>query len=502
MLQEKTFQSPSSTKECLDAIAACDAGSDGWDSDRVVSICIRHPAFLDFDKSIRQQFVSTDENMWVFGSVDGDPEGDFQDFQDYLLQKKKRKKEEPSPAESHDSLSDLCSRIRGINNDSNCLDPESSSSSDALCLELCGSQETFEGTMMRDFVEHAWDKLTCDEKRNVKEALLTRAYGPASGPGLATMCSGSGMAELAHRCLCQALDCNDAVLFSCEKEKWKKKFLQEVVFPVLSHDAEHGCLFSDMACLKKKLAACEVHGKKCSLPALVFLIMVGYSCKTLSRLNPNGCQPGALRAGSGSSGETCQALLEFLRVHRPPVCLLENVEEMGRDEDKSDNVAYFLEKLEEHGYVVASHVFDTADFGLPQHRKRAWQIALCAHAFQDPNGAQEAVLAMMSVAKRLNMKEPLSLERFLLPEDHPAVQAELGRKTNAGNPGNGENWKQKHKEFLKKKRNCVEPIATAGRNSGQPMDPPADSPRKGDPGVRADGGRTKTILFDQRWWEE
>lgn len=86
---------------------------------------------------------------------------------------------------------------------------------------------------------------------------------------------------------------------------------------------------------------CDVHGKKCTLPPLVFLAMVGYSCKTLSRMNPNGCQPGALRAGSGSSGETCHALIEFLRMHRPVVCLLENVEEMGRDEDKSDNVAFF-----------------------------------------------------------------------------------------------------------------------------------------------------------------
>ena len=453
VLQEKIIQSPSSTKECLDAIAACNAGSDGWDSERVVSICVRHPAFPDFDLSIRQQFVSADENLCIFGSADGDPEGDFHDFQDYLVQKNKRKKEKPHHAESDDSLSDICARVRECFQYSNSLDPESpSSTSEAFCLELSGSQEkTFKGSVMRDFVEHAWEQLSGSEKGKIKENLLTRVYGPASGPGLATMCSGSGMAELAHTCLCEALGCDDAVLFSCEKEKWKKKFLQEVVFPVLSHDAEHGCLFSDMAGLKKKLAACDVHEKKCNLPALVFLLMAGYSCKTLSRLNPNGCQPGALRAGSGSSGETCHALLDYLRIHRPVVCLLENVEEMGRDEDKSDNVAFFLEKLEELGYVVASHVFDTANFGLPQHRRRAWQIVLCAHAFEDPDGAQEAVLAMMSVAKRFSMTEPWSLDRFLLAEDHPAVQAELARKTNAGNPGHGENWKQRHKDFLKKK---------------------------------------------------
>ena len=76
--------------------------------------------------------MSTDENMWIFGSVNGGPEGDFQD---YLLQKERRKKEEPSPAESHDSLSDLCALIRDINNDSHGLDPESpGSSAEALCL--------------------------------------------------------------------------------------------------------------------------------------------------------------------------------------------------------------------------------------------------------------------------------------------------------------------------------------------------------------------------------
>ena len=451
-VQGTALQAPSSTKECLDAIVACNAASDGWDSERVVSICIRHPAFPDFDKFIRQQFVSTDENLWKFGSAEGDPEGDFNDFQDYLMQKHKTKKEEPKPAESDDSMSDLCARVREIVPENNSLDPESpTSSEESLCLELCRQELTFQASKMRVFVELAWERLTSEEKRKIKKNVLTRVYGPPSGPGVATMCSGSGMAELAHRCLCEALGCDDAVLFSCEKEKWKKKFLQDLVFPVLSHDSDHGCLFSDMASLSQKLVHCDVHGNKCTLPPLVFLAMVGYSCKTLSRMNPNGCQPGALRAGSGSSGETCHALIEFLRMHRPVVCLLENVEEMGRDEDKSDNVAFFLDKLEEHGYVVASHVFDTANFGLPQHRKRAWQIALCAHAFENPDEAQTAVRAMMSMAKGFSMEKPWSLDEFLLPEDHPAVQAELTRKTNAGSPGNGENWKQKHKDFLKKK---------------------------------------------------
>ena len=32
-----------------------------------------------------------------------------------------------------------------------------------MFIGLCGSQEkTFEGSMMREFVEHAWEKLTCD----------------------------------------------------------------------------------------------------------------------------------------------------------------------------------------------------------------------------------------------------------------------------------------------------------------------------------------------------
>lgn len=105
---------------------------------------------------------------------------------------------------------------------------------------------------------------------------------------------------------------------------------------------------------------------------------------------------------------------------------------------------------------------------------------------------------MMSMAKGFSMEKPWSLDEFLLPEDHPAVQAELTRKTNAGSPGNGENWKQKHKDF-EEKRGCMEFVATTTRNFGQPMDPSADSPGKGDAGVRSDGGRTKTVQFV---WEE
>ena len=64
--------------------------------------------------------------------------------------------------------------------------------------------------------------------------------------------------------------------------------------------------------------------------------------------------------------------MKYLRQHRPVAALLENVEEMSRESQDSDNVAFFLEQLEGLDYSLATKLLEASHFGLPQARKRAW----------------------------------------------------------------------------------------------------------------------------------
>ena len=251
----------------------------------------------------------------------------------------------------------------------------------------------FDDTFAWFFLQEAWSKLTVEERRSCRLNVTksTHAMGEhvsrdaGSRLPIATMCSGSGMAELAHRILTEALGHRELFLHSCEKERFKKKHLLKTVHPLLTRpgpaEEQHGCLFAEFADLAAGQAFCEKHQRVCLVHECPFLIVCGYSCKNLSKLNANN-RAGVLRAGLGSSGETCDYLLNYLKNFRPAVALLENVEEMARDCEESDNVAYFLGKLEDLEYAFATKLLDSSNYGLPQRRLRSFQILLNRRVFQ------------------------------------------------------------------------------------------------------------------------
>ena len=50
--------------------------------------------------------------------------------------------------------------------------------------------------------------------------------------------------------------------------------------------------------------------------------------------------------------------------------------------EESDNVAYFLSKLEELDYAFATKLLDSSNYGLPQRRLRSFQILLNRRVFE------------------------------------------------------------------------------------------------------------------------
>ena len=279
------------------------------------------------------------------------------------------------------------------------------------CLEKLHEPEGFKSSFMWQYLQQAWSKLSVGQKRRVEHNVRKLTHDGFGGRlSVSTFCSGTGMGELAHRCLTASLKSSEDFLFSCEKEPFKAKHLQQTVHPQLSASgstsgssrlsareedrlpanervrltasqrdrlpasaADDACIFKDMAEACEGKGLCWVHDKTCDMKRDPFIVICGYSCKNLSKLNPCSKET-VLRSAIGSSGETANALLSFLKNCRPPVALLENVEEMGREADVSDNVSFFFSELDNLGYAMATKVMDSIQYGVPQVRKRAWQV--------------------------------------------------------------------------------------------------------------------------------
>ena len=69
-----------------------------------------------------------------------------------------------------------------------------------------------------------------------------------------------------------------------------------------------------------------------------------------------------------------KSFLDFCTIIQPKMILMENVAEMknGFEEAYSREI---INRLQEDGYTVSSMVLNASDFGIPQHRKRAFFLA-------------------------------------------------------------------------------------------------------------------------------
>ena len=91
------------------------------------------------------------------------------------------------------------------------------------------------------------------------------------------------------------------------------------------------CVFTDVTDMGAAQAECWEHGPGMCHVKSVDLLIVGTSCKDMSRANPAyGRQDLVLNAkeSKGGSAQTFQGLLSYLEHHRPLMILFENVDSM------------------------------------------------------------------------------------------------------------------------------------------------------------------------------
>jgi len=95
----------------------------------------------------------------------------------------------------------------------------------------------------------------------------------------------------------------------------------------------------------------------------------GFPCQPFSKA---GLQKGFSHTGKG---DLIFSVLRILRAKQPEAFFLENVENLKHIEG-GESFRTIIKELEISGYVVKTKVLNTADFGLPQNRKRLFFVGI------------------------------------------------------------------------------------------------------------------------------
>ena len=102
----------------------------------------------------------------------------------------------------------------------------------------------------KKFLQNVWRKLGPEDQEAIKASMAPPRNRMAS------MCSGSGMAELIHHCLAKSIGKQSRLLFSCECVPFKQVLLHQVHEVVGSPDA---CCFKEFAELSSGVGNCAAH---------------------------------------------------------------------------------------------------------------------------------------------------------------------------------------------------------------------------------------------------
>ena len=144
------------------------------------------------------------------------------------------------------------------------------------------------------------------------------------------------------------------------------------------------------------------YGAEVSVPGNADILIAGTSCVDYSNLNNEKQDISA----NGESGRTFRGMMGWVKNHRPPIVILENVCSAPWDK--------IVVEFERIGYSARNTRFDTKQYYIPHTRTRGYLIAINEKKSRIPDKWLDLVG---------KMKRPASstLDAFLLPSDDPRV---------------------------------------------------------------------------------
>ncbi|KAH9975966.1 hypothetical protein BGW80DRAFT_1168904 [Lactifluus volemus] len=216
---------------------------------------------------------------------------------------------------------------------------------------------------------------------------------------VATMCSGTESPLLALNLISRAMTEKFGTtievehVFSCEIVPFKQAYIERNFQPPL--------LFRDVCELGDDYAY-TAYGAKAFVPGNVDVLIAGTSCVDYSNLNN---EKKDIEQG-GESGRTFHGMLNWVKKHRPPIVILENV--CGAPWQS------VVKKFEDAKYSAKSMRLDTKTYYVPHTRTRGYMMAVNAQSSSIPTKWADRMASMRREAS-------CTLDAFLLPSDDPRI---------------------------------------------------------------------------------
>ncbi|KAH7118782.1 hypothetical protein B0J11DRAFT_75237 [Dendryphion nanum] len=244
-----------------------------------------------------------------------------------------------------------------------------------------------------DMVANAMKKGLSSALKDIKDRPLN----------VATMCSGTESPLIALQLVSQALqDQGYSAIevnhhFSAEIEPFKQGFIERNFQPKI--------LFRDVReFISQDATATTAYGADVTIPQNLDILVAGFVCKDLSRLNNKRKS----LEDEGESGDTWNAVYNYSKRFRPSVVLIENVKSTSEFWDS------FKSKWKKIGYESTWHICDTKHYYLPQTRQRMYMIAINQELFGP--GADKAASEWKGTMTGLQRACSSPFEAFLSTE--------------------------------------------------------------------------------------
>ena len=209
----------------------------------------------------------------------------------------------------------------------------------------------------------------------------------------------------------------------------------EFCFQTPSESSDQPCVFCDITTMGQVMAPCVSHGphgSECYVPA-VDLLIVGTSCKDLSKANPNKAKNKNVLSQTtsrGGSAQTFRGLLSYVDSQRPPLIVFENVDSLAEDSSSSgvSNMDVLKHEFSVRGYQAQATICEASKFGLPCRRRRLYVFfaQMVSNSLVDfqKRGVDDC-FAQFRAFLSTCVRDGPCLENVLLPADDEAVLSEL-----------------------------------------------------------------------------
>ena len=145
------------------------------------------------------------------------------------------------------------------------------------------------------------------------------------------------------------------------------------------------------------------YGALAPVPGDVDILIAGTSCVDYSNLNTQKQDIDA----NGESGRTFRGMMSWVKFHRPPLVILENVCSAPWNKVK--------EYFEKNGYSAAFTRVDTKFYYIPHTRTRVYLVAVNKRHSKIPDIWKDWVTS------KLKRQASSTLDAFLLPSDDPRI---------------------------------------------------------------------------------